>query len=194
MEKKIKKFLEFNGKSITFLAINGVYWVAIKPICEALGVNYNRQWQNIKEEKILGGAYAKQHMHDASGRLQPMVSLPEFYVYGWIFSIQSESEDLQEYKWKCYELLYNYFHGTITERQSILKQKTILDMKIDAQRLKMESNQDFKDLQKLLDEKKKVSSNLAKSDKNVISSQYPIWEQEFTGKQKTGKEGEDEQA
>ena len=36
MEKSIRKFLEFNGKTIYFLSKDGDYWVAIKPICDAL--------------------------------------------------------------------------------------------------------------------------------------------------------------
>ena len=51
MKSKIKKFLEFNGKTISFLCKEGEYWVAIKPICEALGVNYNRQYQNLKKRQ-----------------------------------------------------------------------------------------------------------------------------------------------
>ena len=121
--KNFEKFLEFKGKKLFFLAKDGKYWIAIKPICEALNVNFNRQYQNIKEDPILGSAYANQQMQLGEDQLRYWACLPEFYVYGWIFSIQSKSEELQEYKWKCYEVLYNYFHGAITGRKPILDRK-----------------------------------------------------------------------
>src|SRR5437899_12441945 len=130
MEQNIEKFLDFNGKKIYFKSFDGIYYIAIKPICEALNVNYDRQYRNLKSDEILGGVCAKQHIHDASFRLQEMICLPEYYVYGWLFSIQSESKDLKHYKWKCYEILYNYFHGAITERTSYLKEKTKTEYEI----------------------------------------------------------------
>ena len=58
MKKPIEKFLEFNGKRISVLCADGTWWVAIRPICDALEVNYNRQFQNIKEDDILGQLFA----------------------------------------------------------------------------------------------------------------------------------------
>jgi hypothetical protein len=107
MEKSVRKFLEFNGKTIYFLSKDGDYWVAIKPICEALKLEYTRQFKNIKEDDILGQLLAEQPMVGADGRTRKMTSLPEFYIYGWLFSIQSASKDLRKYKWECYRVLYS---------------------------------------------------------------------------------------
>jgi len=57
-----KKFLEFNGTNINFLAKDGIYWIAVKPICRVLNVNYDRQYKNLKSDKILKSAYALQPM------------------------------------------------------------------------------------------------------------------------------------
>jgi hypothetical protein len=62
-------------------------------------------------------------MHDSTNRLQEMVCLPEKYVYGWLFSIQSSSEKLKEYKKECYEILFDYFRGTIIKKQEVLQEK-----------------------------------------------------------------------
>ncbi len=62
MKKEVKKFLEFNGKNIYFLGVNGVYWIAIKPICEALQVDYISQFKNLKEDSILSSALSNQTM------------------------------------------------------------------------------------------------------------------------------------
>lgn len=131
MKTQIKKFLEFNGKSIHFLAVDGQYWIALKPICEALNVNWNRQFQNLKEDKLLCQQFAEQQMVAADGKLREMTSLPEFFIYGWIFSIQSDSEELQAYKWECYRILYEHFHGAITGRKELLSEKSRIQLEID---------------------------------------------------------------
>jgi len=131
MKNQIKKFLEFNGKSIYFLAVDGQFWIALKPICEALNVNWNRQFQNLKEDKILCQRFAEQQMVAADGKLREMTSLPEFYIYGWIFQIQSDSEELAAYKWECYRILYEFFHGSITGRKELLSEKARVQLEID---------------------------------------------------------------
>lgn len=106
MKNEIKKFLEFNGKTIYFVDVNGTNWIAIKPICDVLNVNYNRQFQNLKEDVILSPMIDKKQIVAADNRLREMVCLPESYIYGWIFSLNSKSEELKLYKLKCHDVLY----------------------------------------------------------------------------------------
>jgi len=124
MEQKIKKFLEFNGKVLYFVAHDGTYWVAIRPICEALGIEYINEYKRLKRHRILGTNVANMAMMDAQNRLFKMVSLPEKYIYGWLFSLDSGKAPLQEYQLKCYDLLYEYFHGSITGRHQALLEKS----------------------------------------------------------------------
>lgn len=114
MQKKIEKFLEFNGKRISILLADGSWWVAIRPICEVLNVDYHAQYKNLKEDEILCRVLSKQTTHDTTKRLQEMICLPEKYVYGWLFSLRSDSIELKSYKMKCYDVLYNHFHGALT--------------------------------------------------------------------------------
>ena len=69
-------------------------------------------------------------MHDSSNRLQKMICLPEKYIYGWLLSINSSSQELRNYKKECYDILYNYFHGTITGRKELLKKKVEIDIEL----------------------------------------------------------------
>jgi hypothetical protein len=124
MEESIKKFLEFNGKSIYFLAVDGQYWVALKPICEALGVDWVAQYKAIKRSKILGVVLSNQTIPDSRGHAQMMACLPEKYVYGWIFKLQSSASFFEDFQMKCYELLYDYFHGVLAKRISTLTAKS----------------------------------------------------------------------
>lgn len=98
-------FLEFNGRSTYHIDFNGTTWIALKPICEMLNVDFNRQFQNIKEDSILKDKIGKKFIMASDDRFREMVCLPEFYFYGWILSIQSSSKDLIEYKKLCYELI-----------------------------------------------------------------------------------------
>lgn len=131
MKNQVKKFLEFNEKVIYFVAADGQYWIAIKPICEALGVDYERQRKNLKEDEILSQLPSEQTVVAADGKLRKMVCLPEFFIYGWIFSIQSQSEELQQYKLECYRVLYEHFHGLIGGRKDLLKEKAKAQVEID---------------------------------------------------------------
>lgn len=143
MNKRIAKFLEFKGKTLLFLAKDGTYWIAVKPICEAIEVNYDRQLKTLKEDPILGPAYAVQPMQVPGDQVRNLGCLPEYLIYGWIFSIRSESKELLEYKSECYKVLFDFFHGTITSRRDILRQK----IKLQAERMKLEEvlsqNPDF---------------------------------------------------
>lgn len=168
MQDQSKKFLEFNGKTIYFLAIDGKYWIAIKPICEALGINYDRQYKNLLKHRILSGVYAKQHMHDSSGRLQQMISLPEEYIYGWIFSINSDSEELARYQDECYHVLFHYFHGAITRRTELLVERTHKEQRIAELKAVLEATPEFKELQDLEAEKKKIPKALSALDEQIL--------------------------
>lgn len=128
---QVEIFLQFNGKNIFFVAANGQYWIAIKPICEALGVDYEAQRKNLKSDEILSQLPSEQTIVAADGKLRKMVCLPEFYVYGWIFQIQSASPELLQYKWECYRVLYEHFHGAITGRKELLTEKARLQFEID---------------------------------------------------------------
>jgi len=54
MKKKVSKFLEFNGKSLVFVDIDGEYWIALKPICEALNVSWKYQQELLLKNEIFG--------------------------------------------------------------------------------------------------------------------------------------------
>lgn len=178
MKKPIKKFLQFNGRTISFLDIDGQYWVAIKPICEALNVNYDRQYKNLRADLILRDAYAIQPMRDTKNRIQNMVSLPERYIYGWLDSIRSESKELQAYKKECYDVLYDHFHGVITNRRELLKRKTDLQKRAGSIEEQLVENEAYQELQSVKSDITVVSKELNALDKQVVSEQMDLWNQE----------------
>ncbi|MFY0628669.1 MAG: hypothetical protein JXR07_20420 [Reichenbachiella sp.] len=177
MKNTSKKFLKFNDKTISFLAIDGEYWIAIKPICEVLNVNYNRQFQNLKTDNLLGQLFAVQQMVGADSNLRQMVAIPEKFIYGWLFSIRSDSKELQTYKMECYEVLFNHFHGSVTGRSEVLKEKMQLQEKVADLKSNLEDNEDYQALLKAEAAILRTGKNLKSLDKQFINEQLVLWQQ-----------------
>lgn len=178
MNQSIKKFLEFNGTNVYFVSAEGAYWVAIKPICEALNVHYEHQRETIKKDAFLGQLPRRHRVVAADGRLREMLCLPEKFVYGWLMQINSDSPDFLEFKWKCYDVLYNHFHGAITDRLSILKEKTLTQIEIEKLEEKIDLLPEVKRLNELKAKAKQESKKLLRHDQEFVSSQLPLWETE----------------
>ncbi len=165
---KPQNFLSFNEKTIYFKEVANEYWIAIKPICEALDINYNRAYQNISEDENLSQLLSKQTMLDTLGRSQEMVCLPEKYIYGWLFSLRSKSEVLKQYQMKCYEVLYNYFNGALLGRKKLLEKQANTQKKIERVEQELKSNPQYLQLITLKQETEQIKQQLRKIDKQAL--------------------------
>ena len=165
---KSEKFLQFNGKNIFFQSYDGQFWIAIKPICEVLGVDYSRQLRTLKSDENLGQLWSLQTMVGADKKLREMVSLPEKYVYGWIFSLQSQSKELRDYKMECYDILFNYFHGTITNRKKILEKKVSVESRILEAKHELLKSEAYVKVQELQKTNREIGKALKKNDQTVM--------------------------
>ncbi len=177
MKQTLVKFLDFNGKSLLFLHKNGTYWVAIKPVCEALKVEYTRSFKNVQADSILGPALAVQPMQVPGEQLRNMSCLPEYLIYGWIFSIQSASKELQEYKKECYEILFEHFHGTITERRELLAQKALTEMDRSKREIALRLNPDFNSWEQLKAQEARIGKRLKEADRREINEQMQLFDE-----------------
>ncbi len=125
------EFLDFKGKAIYMMASNGITYIALKPICDGLKVDWIRQFKNVKDDEILGPALSVQTMQVEDKQSRQYACLPEDLIYGWLFSINSTSPELKAYKWECYRLLYKYFKGSIPKRLTALKIKSASETQRD---------------------------------------------------------------
>ena len=169
---KHEHFLSFNGKNIIYVKVDKTYFIAFKSLCEALNIEYSRSFKNAKNDPILGSVLAVQPMQVAkNGKKQhrKVSCIPEKYVYGWLFSVRSDSAELLAYKRTCYELLYNHFHGTITNRKELLMQREEVDNQIGKlkQQLK-EKDESFKTLQQLQNQRKEICKQLNTIDDELV--------------------------
>ena len=149
-------FLSFNGKSIYFKEVSNEYWIAIKPICEALEVDYIRAYKNLSEDDLLNRILSKQTIHSKSNRLQEMVCLPEKYIYGW------------EYQLQCYDILFNYFNGALIGRKRLLQKQETTQKEIDKIEQQLRENEQYTALMKLKQEHQRLRKQLKNIDKQTI--------------------------
>ncbi len=103
-----------NGTEIVVVD-NGDKKVPVKPICDALGVDYPTQFTRLKSDPILGSVIGLNPTTGADGKQYEMVTIPFRYVFGWLFRIDSRNvkeearETVLKYQLQCYDALYNHF-------------------------------------------------------------------------------------
>lgn len=183
MKTSIKKFLEFNGKSIHFLAVDGQYWIALKPICDALGSQWNNQHVKLKNGEDIYGELSRDHeMVAADGRLRKMTSLPEKFVYGWIFSIQFSNtmsdetkQNLKAYKLECCDILYNHFHGAIVGRKELLTEKAKAELEISKCMNTLDSDIAYQ-IQQATKKTNQINRQLRELDLEVIEEEKTLFD------------------
>lgn len=168
-KNKVEKFLEFNGKRINVLTANGQWWVAIKPICEVLGIDYEAQRKNLKDDEILSELPSNQTVVAADGKAREMLCLPERFIYGWLFSVRSDSPGLAAYKRECYEVLYNHFHQPFTERLTELTAQVEIDNKIRDLQQRLTETDVYKEIEDLKRQRKQVTAKLRKQDRDIVA-------------------------
>ncbi len=167
--------LEFNDIEIINTYVDGQYWIAIKPICEALNVNYKHQANQIKNDEILGQLSRQYKTVAQDGRKREMTCLPEKFIYGWLFSVRSDSPALLQYKRDCYEVLFNHFNGTLAKRLQVLGERSQLDKEISQKKAELAKSSISKELQQLTLRKKNCSAMLTKLDKDMSDQQKSLF-------------------
>jgi hypothetical protein len=168
---KHSNFLQFNGSNLLFTNAEGITYIAISPICKALKINENRAIRNLKKDRNLGPAVSMQTYQVAgkSGfQARKLTCLPEFFIYPWILGVQSDSKELQDYKWTCYKLLFNHFNGIIGKRKEFLIGVAETQLKIDYLKKELLNNKSYIQMIELENTKKIYSAEMKKIDKQAI--------------------------
>ncbi|MCB4228030.1 phage antirepressor N-terminal domain-containing protein [Mannheimia haemolytica] len=116
--------LSFHGSDLITLKVGDVIYTAVKPIVEAMGLDWGGQQQKLSKSSV------KFNCRDISmvakdGKIRQMLCIPIKKLNGWLFSINPEKvrADLKEkvicYQEECFEALYNYWHFGKAERSLI---------------------------------------------------------------------------
>lgn len=173
---KHEKFLDFNGRKVFFLNADGQWWIAIKPICQALGVDYEAQRKRLRADPILSQLPSEQTVVAADRKPRMMVCLPEEFIYGWLFTIESKSPDLVAYKRDCYHLLYQHFHGTITKRTEYIRERALAKRELYQLEQDLKADPRYKRKKELEAEVKRCNSELREVDTAVEREQLDLFD------------------
>lgn len=102
----------FHGDTLWALQEGDRAWVAIKPICEALGIAWNKQLERIKRDAILSEGMTIMVIPSPGGA-QETVCLPLELLDGFLFGIEDRRvsdpvtrERVITYKRECYRVLF----------------------------------------------------------------------------------------
>ena len=155
-----QKFLDFQGKKITLVSNDGTFYVAIKPICEVLEIDFEAQRLAIQKRKILQSTTVKLTAVGADKKEREMLCMPEKYIYGWLLTIIAKTEKLEQYQQECYETLYNHFHLKQATRDAALTDRNMVDEKILQLQNKMQTTIEYTQMDELLKLRKEIAKNL----------------------------------
>lgn len=140
--------------NVDILSTSDEQMVAIRPICEALGIDWEGQRQRIERDEILSSTAFTIKAVAADGKEREMTAVPYMFIFGWLFSIdvskvnEVAKESVLKYKMECYKALFEHF----TEPQTFLKQKQeVMEKKVEEYQ---DCQRRFKDAQKLMNEAK----------------------------------------
>jgi len=107
----------FAENEITVIEANGVRYVALKPLCEILGLSWSAQYELIHRDPVLQKEVFVLR-GQTNGGTQDMVTIPIDFINGWLFKIPASRytgarrETIIKYQNECYQALNDYFrHG-----------------------------------------------------------------------------------
>lgn len=108
--------VNFRGDVLFAVRRDDDVFLAIKPICDSLGLNWRVQRDRIQEDEILSEGCTLECTPTPGGP-QEMLCLKLNLVNGWLLSVQDKrvtdpevKQKLLTYKRECYEVLYRHFH------------------------------------------------------------------------------------
>ena len=100
-----------NGKEIQKIYADDDVWLPIKPLCEALNIDYERQRKNIKQDVNMADAPSNQTVRDSLNRQVEMVCLPMSYIIHWLYSVQSKSPEFLKFRFEVYLSVIEFSFG-----------------------------------------------------------------------------------
>ncbi len=157
--------------NVDIVATSDEQLVPIRPICEALGVDFAGQRKKIQEDEDLSSVVDLTPSTGADGKQYEMLCLPIRYIFGWLFTINPANvkpeaqEAVRTYRRRCYDALYNHFFGSqkrqLEQNQiEITLLEELADLNQQQQQLKQTISEKRKKLDKLREERLKNEPKL----------------------------------
>jgi len=115
MKQELQR-INFYGNEIFTVEKDGEHYVAMKPICEAIGIDWSSQLQRIKRHTILGQGVVIITIPSNGGE-QEMLMLPVKFLQGWLFTVNANrvkpeiKDRLLQYQRECFDVLNQYWQN-----------------------------------------------------------------------------------
>lgn len=120
--------VEFHGFKIPTVTHEGKPHFAIKPICEAIGLDFSGQLRNIKKDPVLGPTMVNLTTVAEDGKRREMAFLPVRFFNGWIFKVDANRyvkrtirEALITYQREGYDVMCAYFNRGLAVNPRVLE-------------------------------------------------------------------------
>lgn len=116
--------VEFHGATLSVILINGVLHVALRPICEAIGLDWKAQQDRIKRHPVLNSVGVITTSTGTDGKQYDMLMLPLDKLDGWLFGVSVRRvrpelrERLTQYQAECFDALARHFGGAAAHPDS----------------------------------------------------------------------------
>lgn len=108
--------VDFHGQSLVVLNHNEQPYVAMRSVCEGIGLHWEGQLQRIKRHSVLGPSMCVIHMEGEHGKKRDYVCLPLSMLNGWLFGVDANRvkpeirDRLIDYQRECFQVLYQHWH------------------------------------------------------------------------------------
>lgn len=107
--------INFHGTNIPTFNVEGVIRVAMKPICDAIGLGWQSQWHRIKRHPVLKSTVVMMTTVARDGKSRKLATMPLNKLNGWLFGVDASRvkpeirEKLVEYQAECFDVLSDYW-------------------------------------------------------------------------------------
>ena len=142
--------INFNNQQLLTVEKDGVKYVAVKPICENLGIDWSSQKKRIERDDVLNSVMVVMTTTGSDNKNYEMVCLPIDYINGFLFGIDTSrvSEEIRPvvlyYKRECYKALFEFWNKSkeFALPQNYLEAlKALVESEENRQQLMLENKQ-----------------------------------------------------
>ena len=109
------EIFKFENDELQVIRVGEAAFVALRPICDILELEWARQMRTIQDDPVLSSVVAKLASTGADGKQYEMLCLPLDYLNGWLFKINANRYEgerravIIRYQKECYRVLAEHF-------------------------------------------------------------------------------------
>lgn len=106
--------IQFHNQSLIVLNHENKPYIAMKPVCENIGLDWHAQLNRINRHNVLNKGVVM-IATPTKGGIQKLACLPISMINGWLFGIDTNrvkpeiKQKLEQYQLECFDVLYNHF-------------------------------------------------------------------------------------